>query len=354
MNVNISQIDVKNIAIHEKQIGNDTVYLVHGKPGTNWNQNNLIFRSSVWDKNGNLISASFKKFFNWDECPDLDPKPLYISNCQLIEKIDGSTLILSKFNNNLITRTRDTVDVSFCDNYNEIDFFKKKYPKAFDVCQERSYIFEWVSPKHSIVLNYSQPDIYLTAVIEHYDYSMWSQEKLDALATSIGVKRPRIFKFATINEMIDAVKEFKGIEGICVYYNHGQNIRKVKSAEYLLLHHFKSDLNLGNVLDMYLRYCQPKYNEFIESIAKEFDWECAQYVKGLASKVCDASVEVNRIIDSMKKFSDSVRGISRKEAAEKIISSFGKTSRSSFVFGFLDNKQLNNDSLKKLYFQVLK
>jgi hypothetical protein len=354
MNIDISQIDAENIDVHEKQIGSETVFLVHGRVSTNWTQDNLIFRSSVWDKNGNLISASFKKFFNWDERPDLNPKPYSISGCQLIEKIDGSTLIVSKFKDNLITRTRDTVDASFCDNSNEIEFFKMKYPKAFDVCQECSFIFEWVSPKHPIIINYNQPDIYLTAVIDHSDYSMWSQDKLDDLALLLGVKRPRVFKFSTINEMIDAIREFKGIEGICVYYNHGQDIRKIKSAEYLILHHFKSDLSLGSVLDMYLRYGMPKYNVFIESIAKEFDWECAQYVKGLASKVCDASIEVNNIIDSMKKFADSVRGIVRKEAAAQIISSFGKTSRSSFVFGFLDNKQLDNDALKKLYFQVLK
>src|SRR5271157_4480945 len=120
--------------------------------------------------------------------------------------------------------------------------------------------------------------------------------------------------------MIEAVKEFEGIEGICVYYNHGQKIRKVKSAQYLMLHHFKSDLRLENVLDLYLKFDQPKYDDFIKRVIQQFDYECLQYIKGYASKICDASNEVNKIIDSMKKFADSVRDVPRKEAAEKIIS----------------------------------
>jgi len=350
----LSEIDKENFNVFEKKIADETVFLVYAQAGTEWSQNNIIFRSSVWNSEGELISPSFKKFFNWDECPDIDPKPYLISSCQLIEKIDGSTLIVSKYKNNLITRTRGSIDISGCENSDEIDHFKTQYPRAFEVPEGHSYIYEWVSPKNRIVLDYKQPELFLIAVIEHSDYSMWKQEDLNELAVKLGVPRPKIFNFITMEEMLGTVKAFKGIEGICAYYNHGQNIRKIKSAEYLTLHRFKYDLSMENVLEMFLKYNQPKYNDFISKIATEFDWECTQFITGYASKICDASIEVNKIIDAMKIFADSCRNLSRKDAAAKIIAAYGKTNRSAYVFNFLDNKEISQEGLKKLYFQVLK
>jgi hypothetical protein len=353
MNFDLDKIDRESFNVLEKTIGNDTVYLVYARSSPEWNATNLIYRSSVWTKEGRLISASFRKFFNWDEHPDLDPRSHTISGCQLIEKIDGSALIISKYKGSLIVRTRGSIDVSGCENANEIDIFKETYPKVFDVDEKYSYVYEWVSPTNRIILQHDNPDIYLTAVINHSDYSMWSQDKLDALAIDLNVKRPRVFKFSTIEEMIEAVKEFKGIEGICVYYDHGQHIRKAKSAEYLTRHRFKYELSQENVLDMFLKFERPSYNEFMARVGREFDWECIQFIQGLASKICDASVEVRKILDHMKMFADSVRQLPRKEAAEKILSSWGKTSRSGYVFNFLDNKEPNVEGLKKLYLQVL-
>jgi hypothetical protein len=347
-----------HFSIHKEQLNGETVYLTIPRANSIWSNETLIFRSSIWDKDGNLISASFKKFFNWEEQPNIDPKPYSLSGCQLIEKIDGATLIVSNFKDTLLTRTRQIIDFSFnktefYKNLDELTHFKKVYPNVFKIDSTCSYIYEWVSPKNQIILNYDVPDIYLIGIIRHSDYSMFSQDELDKHAQYLGVKRPKVFKFSTILEMMEAVKKFKGVEGICVYYNHGQQIRKVKATEYLMLHHFKSDLRLENVLDLYLMYDRPNYKDFIERITQEFDWECLQYIQGFASKVCDTSTEVNQIIDSMKKFADSVRNLSRKEAAEKILSSYGKTSRSDYVFGFLSNRQIDNKSLKKLYIQVL-
>lgn len=353
MKTDLFTINSEHFNIFERKIVDETVYLVYAKTGAQWCKENLIYRSSVWAKDGELISPSFKKFFNWGEQPDIDPRPFSLSNCSLLEKIDGSTLIVSKYKNNLITRTRGSIDLSGCQNYNEIDEFKISCPKAFNVGENQSYIYEWASPTNRIILEYKQPKLFLIAVINHSDYSMLSQEKLDEIALEIGVDRPRVFKFKTIDDMIEATRELKDIEGFCVYYNHDQSIRKVKTVQYLTLHRFKFNLQFENVLDIFLLYKRPKYNEFIYRFSQEFDWECVEFIKGYASKICDSTREVDKILDSMKKFADSVRDLSRKEAAEKIISAYGNTSRSSFVFDFLSNKDINTEGLKKLYIQVL-
>ena len=354
MKINISEINTEFFYINEKVIGDIPVLSIHQRPNCVWDKDNLILRASVWSKDGELISASYKKFFNWEEQPDLSSKPLSLSGCKLIEKIDGSAFIVSNFKGNLITRTRETVNIDNLPTKGEVDEFKIRYPKAFIVDECRSYIYEWVTPANRIVLDYKEPDIYLTGVIEHSDYSMWEQDKLDEFALEIGVKRPRTFEFSTIDDMIIAVKEFKGIEGVCVYFNHGQTIKKLKAIQYLTFHSFKYGMSLDNTLELFFKFGKPNYNEFMNKIAQEFDWECAEFIRGFVSRICDASVEVNKIITAMKSFADSVKHLNRKEAAEKIISAYGKTSRSGFVFNLLDNKDINEDGLKKLYFQCLK
>lgn len=92
----------------------------------------------------------------------------------------------------------------------------------------------------------------------------------------------------------------------------------------------------------------------MKKIGEEFDWECAEFIRGYVSRICDATIEVDKIISGMKSFVSSVRDFTRKEAAAKIIAAYGHTSRSGFVFNLLDNKEINEDGLKKIYFQCLK
>jgi hypothetical protein len=339
--------------INDKMIGKYPVKLIYPRISARWNDKNMIFRSSVWTPEGKLISASYKKFFNWQEQPDLYPIPDSMHGLSLIEKLDGSTLIVSQYEEETIIRTRGTVDAVAQENGFEIELLKKKYPKAFMVMEDISLIYEWVTPNNRIVIDYPGPDIYLTGIINHKDYSYVSQTDLDTYAKAIGVKRPRIFNFDTVTDMIEAVKEFKGVEGICVYFNHGQLIRKLKGIQYLTIHKFKNNLTLESMLDMYFVYKRPSYNDFVKQVTEQFDYECYVACQGDISLICDASKEVDKIISHMKGFVEPLKSISRKDAATKIMSSYGSTGRSAIVFNFLDNKEPDDKHLKKLFMQVL-
>ena len=114
-------------------IAGEKCFLVCPKDfGVQWNKDNLIFRSSIWNEQGEPVSLSFKKFFNWEEQKELVPFPSSTKNCSLIEKKDGSLLIISKYKNQIIHRTRGTFDASNLENGHEIEFLKQKYPKVFN------------------------------------------------------------------------------------------------------------------------------------------------------------------------------------------------------------------------------
>ena len=363
MKVDLATIDQSdfNVVPHRLKNG-EIVYLVNPKFFPSWQEKTIYFRSSVWSEDGELVSAGFPKFFNWGEKPDLHPVPKFLSGCDLIEKLDGSLLTVTRYKGEWIVRTRGTVNAAeSLDNGFEVEYLMEKYPKVFNAdldTWEDSLLFEWVTPNNKIIINYGDdPELYLIGRIYHASYYLAKQDELDVLGEFLGVKRPKRYNFNTVEELLQAVEGLKGQEGICVYSKSGQRIHKVKSAWYLALHHMKSDLSsIDKVVNLFFALGKPSYHEFYDFIEKQFDFELAEYCKGSISKIVDANKEVKKIVDYMHVFlNEKVKPLpNRKEQALKILDSYGKTNRSSFMFHLLDgNEKLTDEQEKKILFQVL-
>ena len=124
MKIDLSKINREHFLVHESTIYGEPLYLVQPMHiGCTWTQENKIFRSSIWNAQGELVSAGFPKFPNWGEQPEVFPLPKSLEYATTVEKLDGSLLILSKYRGKLILRTRGTFDASVHDNGNElVDF----------------------------------------------------------------------------------------------------------------------------------------------------------------------------------------------------------------------------------------
>jgi len=362
MKIDISSIDRESFMVHEHIISGEVVYLVQPKHiGAKWKNDNLHFRSSIWNYNGELISASFPKFFNWSEQPDLSPVPNSLKHCTVVEKLDGSTLIVSKYNGQYILRTRGTVDASTMANGYELELFKSTILSKLQDNNDTwnySIIWEWLSPINKIVLSYGDEPMWkLIGFINHINYSLAQQDMLDAMAKKYDLLRPEIYTFSSVQDLLKDVDQWRGKEGVCVYSNNDQSIHKVKGAWYLALHHMKSELsNIEKVLDVWLEQGMPDYQTFYNYIFTTFDFELAEQIKGMISRIVDGKKEVNKIVDGMNNFvNNKLRSLpSRKEQAQLVISSYGETNRAAFVFKVLDKRPLGKEEYKKLLFQVLK
>jgi hypothetical protein len=316
-------------------VGKDSelCYLVKPKKGMfTWTQDLLYFRSSVYNSNGELISASYPKFFNLDECTSIYPFDGVLDGANLIEKIDGSTLIVSKYKGEVIVRTRGSINAEeLMNNGSEIEYFRNKYGFFFrfmestsmDDTYSMSFIFEWVSPKNKIVISYPEPDLYLTGCINHKDYSLSNQADLDILADIYGFKRPHRHKFNTLQELISNVEQFdKDHEGVCLYYDSDQHIRKVKGLAYLKLHSFKSQCTLNKLLDFYEEWNNPKQVEFEELIKKNFDHECLLGAKTLIEILYECVYRVEHYKNLVNKFVNDYYAYPQKDFALKIKEEF--------------------------------
>jgi len=361
MKIDISKIDQDCFVVRPTKIADEICYLVFPKNiMVKWNKENLIFRSSIWNSEGELISASYKKFFNYGEAPQTVDHPTDMSKVELLTKIDGSLLCVSRFHGELIVRTRGTSDATVLDNGFEIETLKKKYPLAFQFEEDTpgfSRIFEWTTPYNKIILEYgSEPQLWYTGKVFHDRYKYASQTELDLESKIIQVQRPQWYTFKTIEEMLATVEAFKGIEGVCCYFNHGQDIRKIKGADYLARHRFKSMASFENSLDLFFQYGKPNYLEFEKKLIEQFDYECYEMVRGFISEICDGWKEVLKIIEGMQIFVD--RELSklpdRKSQALKVTEAYGQTNRAGYVFKLLDHKPIDEAGLKKLVYQVTK
>ena len=322
-----------------------------------WNEENKIFRSSIWTKDGELVSASWKKFTNVGEQLDFEPLDIY-SDIEFIHKLDGSTLIISKFKRELIIRTRGTHDASNLNNGDEIPFLKQKYPLVFnnDILNSEQYsiICEWYSPRNVIVEKEAEePTLWLTGVIKHDDYSYVLQNDLDIFASEWKIERPIRYQFNTISSMIESVKQWKKGEGIVLYGNDGQILKKTKSDRYLLLHRIKSTLsNVNNLIEYYVDSEMPSCENFYKKIETEFDFEIALQLKDEIEKICDAGEKTKKYIDNILDVVHDIRKFkSRKEQAEMIKRNYKENS--SYVFSILDNKPVSKMQWTKLIHQYL-
>lgn len=288
--------------------------------GCTWTSDNLYFRSSVWTRDGELVSPGFKKFFNHGEQPALyPPLPDDLAGVSCIEKIDGSCLIVSRFRGETVVRTRGTLDASRMElSGQDIEFLQQKYPKAFfnGFLSDSTLLYEWTSPSNKIVLDYgNEPDIYLIGCIRHNDYSMLRQTQLDEMAASMGVKRPQRYFFDDLSHLISTVKAFQDSEGICAYYDNDQTIVKVKGIRYLALHAFKSHCTLSSLLDVFLTLGVPTYQELSQHIESTFDYECRVMAESHIKTITDVGNVLRNGVDAMRSLVEEWRLQSKKEFA---------------------------------------
>lgn len=324
----------------------------------NWDAQNVIFRSSIWDLYGNLVSAGFKKFVNFGEKPEIFGQPKSLKNSSVFEKVDGSCMIVDYYNNMINARTRGTFNYRILDNAGDYKYALEQNPQIEEYLklnQNLTLLFEIVTPNNKIVIDYgSNVDIYLLGVVDKTNYTYWAQKNVTELALKLNLKRPKQYFFKTLEECIETVQALKNQEGVVIYTNNDQDLFKVKSTDYLMKHAFKEHASLESVIDLFLAYNKPNYLTFCQKIDEAFDYECRKMVDGYISQTLDAYKEVCKIQQHMKSFADSVKTLNRKDAAEKILSSYGNTNRSGFVFMLLDNKQWTDKEYKKLLWQVLK
>lgn len=344
----------------EGNIGGDACILITPNDITcKWTEETLQYRSIIIRKSDSkIISRGFSKFFNWSEQPDLNKFPY--GSFEAIEKIDGSLIIWGIHNGELIHRTRGTFNLITMPNGNELEFLKNKYPNLINGIknnQDYSILTEWETKTNVIVINrVLEPTLTLVGMIHNESGILKTQLELDALAKDFGLNRPVRYQYDSIPECIDDVQLWNNKEGVVLYSEDGQFLRKCKSDWYLALHKIRTGFTtIKHVLEVFME--SPKYmnqNDFYDYMVRVVDYEVAEKCKDFIGEVCKAyTYFINTEMFIRSQVDIFVRPLeTRKDQAMALQQQFSGWML-SYSFQYLDYKSFSDKQLTQVLKSIL-
>ena len=330
-------------------------WLITPEIDAKWNKNNLFYRSLIVDREGNVLSSGWPKFFNYGEKPDCYPNPEQYNDWKCEEKKDGSLLIADYVNGQFSMRTRGTVSYITQENAKDFELLPERYPKVVEFLKENQHLtllFEIVTPSNVIVIRPQQLEFYFIGAINKNGMVVVSSTDLTDIWRKIGpIPMPQSYNFLDTNDLskiAENIKYWKGKEGIVISYNNNQNRIKIKSDWYNFIHRVKSQLSsTKNLIEFYVDKEMPSYEDFYKLIETEFDYEIAVQLKDEIDKICEAGEKAKKYIDHILEVLHDIRKVeTRKEQAEMIKRNFQENS--SFAFSILDGKIISKEQWIKL------
>lgn len=204
-------------------------------------------RGLIFNQEGELISRPYHKFFNVSEKEEtqLNKVNLYEPHV-VLEKLDGSMIrpIPTKEGFRLATKAGIT-DVAM--NAEVFIADKSRYDKFINYCidKQSTPIFEWVSRKNRIVVDYPEDNLVITAVRSNKTGFYVPYSILQTLAHDFKlplVKAVDGLAVQDINLFVKQVREWDDGEGIVLRFDTGHMV-KVKADDYVLRHKSKDAIN---------------------------------------------------------------------------------------------------------------
>lgn len=187
----------------------------------------------------NVVSRSFDRFFNYGECPDTNK--FNLNTAILWEKIDGSIINVYRYNNtwNISTRSMAVGEATTPIGDNFANIFKSVvnldvFNKYND--DNKTFIFELVSPLTRIVKPYKESDVYLLSVRCKNTGKEATLEELHNYSKELNIKLPKYYKFVDYDSIVASFKDIDAFdEGyVAIDFTNHHRI-KIKNPSYLAI-----------------------------------------------------------------------------------------------------------------------
>lgn len=232
----------------------------------------LECRGLILDKEYNVVSRSFDRFFNLGEQPDTQ-KHIDMSKAVCYEKIDGSLIRIYNWKGVWYVATRGTAFAESDVNGFPVTF-KDLVFKALEVADDAefqqmcncyldpdiTYIGEMTSAENRVVRSYAGYTLHYLAARNNKTFEFVD---CSAAANDIGMKQIAQYKFDTTEACIETAKHLKDLDEGYVLYQDGIPMCKIKSPVYVAVHNIRGEglspkriaqIVLSGETDEYLRY----------------------------------------------------------------------------------------------------
>lgn len=210
-----------------------------------WRPEERPWRSMVVDDQRRIVSSGFPKFFTAGEDGRTDAalkralgrrEPLTIT-----EKLDGSLVIRSVHQGQVILRTRGTFDggPSIGDAVRAL--CAARYPSLLDpaLAAGCSVLLEFCSPAHRIVLPQHEDSLTLVGAVDHgWPPRLAGDADLERISSSLGVPVVTVHTElpGDLRGLRAEVGSWRDQEGVVVRLEGGQMLVKLKSDDYRRRH----------------------------------------------------------------------------------------------------------------------
>ncbi len=229
-----------------------------------WTDETLQCRGLIADKEGNIVSRPFPKFFNLGETNE----PLPDEPFEVYEKLDGSLGITYFHEDQYYIASRGSFT-----SPQAIYATKILRSSGVQLCEDVTYLFEIIYPENRIVVNYgAEESLNLIGAIDTksgFEYRCLNGEFWSANFW------PSPFK---VIKKYDGIKDIKTLEelneknkeGFVLHFESGLRV-KIKFEDYIRLHSIITQMTKRKVWDMVKS--GKSFYEFIENIPDElFEW----------------------------------------------------------------------------------
>jgi len=307
----------------------EDLYILNYTPKTQyegfWNETTKNCRGLIVDKNNNIVSRCFKKFFNYSEVKDQADNYLSNSKYSVYEKVDGSLGISYFIKNKPYIATRGSFESDQAKKATQILSNKK-----IKLDETLTYLFEIVYPENIIVVNYGKKeDLILIGAIETE-----TGKEVDIHENFFGFD---VCEKIYCDSVENLDKNKSNFEGYVVKFEDGFRF-KIKLEDYVRLHKLLfglssreiwsclqagTELDLSNVPDEIFSWIKSTKNKIIERY-NQIEYDCQNIFRSIEYK-------------------------NRKEFAEKAL----KQEHPGVLFKMLDNRPYSNilwDAVKPDYY----
>ena len=267
----------------------------------------LSCRGLITDQEGKIVGRGFEKFFNWEE-HTIDQFPDEGTPIEITEKLDGSLLIVTRYNNQVIYATRGSFysdqaiagSIFFKANYNE-DWIENGF----------TYLFEYIGPTNRIVCQYDHEDLIHLAKL---DNSTALDVPLDNRFKCVEIER------STFGELFSTYSQFKSQntpnkEGFVIRAIDQSKFDwrcKIKFDDYVRLHSLVTKMSNRSVW-RWLKEGR-SFEEVLEVTPDEFN----VWLKSTRDNLLEQFSEIElKVVELLNNFEPEAN---RKEKATKILS----------------------------------
>lgn len=282
------------------------------------------------NKTGEIVARPFDKFYNWGEGGRKSDSPIKT----VMEKMDGSLAILYRHSGNYRIATRGSFE-------SEQALWATRFlNENFDLTglpNELTLMFEIIYPSNRIVLDYGDKEgLVLLGARNRFTGDYLSYGELIKLANQFNLSLVNIIYNASVESLIEYVKNLKGEEGVVVEFADGQRF-KFKSEEYLTLHRLVSNLSFNNTLKAKRDGLDP-----LADIPDEFQTEAKSWIKHIDAEVARIKAEIDHHFALAPKDDRKAYALYCKENCPSLL---------PYMFGKIDDKDVTPIILAKHNFK---